>query len=897
MDLIVTHNNADFDALGAAVAAHKLYKDSKILLPGSQEQAVRRFLSLARDEINIETEKTCNFDQINRLILVDTRHRSRIGLARNLLERNVDVHIYDHHPRMPGDIKGEIDVHEEVGATITILINMLKGKKRFPLTPLEATIMLLGIYEETGSLTYRSTTRKDVDIVSFLLGKGASLQAVSSYLNRQLSEGELAFLVELINKSKTYLVNGINVALTEGEVTEFVGELGTIVHKLEEVENFPVLFVFFKTGTKVRILARSKEPKVDVNKILQKLGGGGHSTAATARINSTSINEVKERVLGLLKTMIKVKIYARDVMSRPVKTIPINMTIKRAKEIFDKLKVKGCPCIEKGKLRGIITMGDIKKALRHNFGHSKVTGYMRPKVITVSKNTPLHIIQKIMFEKNIGRLPVIQRGKLVGIVTRTDVLKKVYGDLFKGMYVKRTNKAKTKNIVLNLHKKMRALLPKQIMKLLKRIGKLAEDKGYSSFVVGGFIRDILLGVKNFDIDIVLEGNAVEFGSILARELGGTLVVHKKFGTATLVMDWPKGLKRPKLASPKFKIDLATARRERYEKPAALPTVEFSSLKDDLSRRDFSINAMAVSLNRNTFGQLIDFFDGLKDLRSKRIRVLHEASFIDDPTRIFRAVRFEQRFSFKIDTYTEKLIRDAVREKMFRKTENQRIRDEIILILKEDSPLKALRRMKALHELRFIHKGIVLNKRIEEFFERCFDNYICYQENRSKKRNLDLYVMYLMALTDKLDARGLSDLCDKFVFKRGDRIRVVSYKKNCKIVLNKLSAAKGLPPSKIYKILEPLSYETILVIAARANRTKVRKRISNFLGTYNKTRIKLRGDDLKECGIKEGPHFKKILGKLLYAKLDGKIKTKREEMVYLRKMCNKKMFQHTLTVSK
>jgi len=885
MDLIVTHNNADFDALGSAVAAHRLYPNSKILLPGSQEQAVRRFLSLAKDMIKIDTEKTCDFSKVDRLIIVDTSHRSRIGLAaQELLDKSIEVHIYDHHPHMPGDMKGKLDIHQEAGATITILLNILKKKKNFRLTPLEATIMLLGIYEETGSLTYRSTTRADVDIVSLLLGKGANLQAVSSYLNRQLSEGELAFLIELINKTKLYVINGVSIAISHGKVTEFVGELGTIVHKLDEVENFPVLFAIFDMGKKVRILARSRDPKVDVNKILQKLGGGGHSAAATAKIENMGIDEITKKVLDLLKTKIKVKIYAKDIMSTPVKTIPVKTTVQQTKKLFERFKIKGAPCIEKGKIRGIITSGDLNKALRHNFGHSKVTGYMRTRVFTIKENTPLHMIQKIMFEKNVGRLPVVKKGHLVGIVSRTDVLKRVHGDLFKGrepgLYKKGTRKGRKKS-VLNLYDRMHTVLPRQILKLLKLIGKMAEERDSNCFVVGGFVRDVILGVKNFDLDIVLEGNALELASLLARQLKGTLVVHRKFGTATVVTDWPKGLRKPLHASPKFKIDLARARKEKYEKPAALPTVEFSSLKNDLSRRDFSINAMATSLNTKTFGQLIDFFNGLEDLENKKIRVLHEASFIDDPTRIFRAVRFEQRFSFKIDPYTERLIRDAVKEKMFKKTENQRIRDEILLILKERHPLNALKRMKELHELRFIHGKIVLNKHMEKTFEMCSEIYPWYNENYPRKRNIDLYLMYLMVLTDGLNLKQIKDLCAKFVFKRNERIRLIAYKKNCRNIISALSSRTRFSASRIYKILEPVSYEAILVILAKTKTRRLKRRIYDFLEKYNGTKIKVRGDDLKKMGLKEGPHFKDILTKILYAKLDGKVRTKKEELAYLR----------------
>jgi len=883
VDLIVTHNNADFDALGSAVAAHRLYPDSRIILPGSHEHAVRRFLSLAKDEIDIETEKTCDFRMVRRIVIVDTRHKSRIGRVQELLKEKIEVHIYDHHPRMSGDIKGDIDVFEEVGATITILVNILRKKRTFTLTPLEATIMLLGIYEETGSLTYRSTTRADVDVVSFLLGRGANLQAVSSYLNRQLSENELAFLVELINRTENYTVNGISVTFASAEVTGFAGELGTIVHKLDDVENVPVLFVVFKKGNMIRVLARSRDPKVDVNKVLKKFGGGGHKTAATVRLHNVSETEIKEKILVVLRTMIRVKVYAKDIMSTPVKTISCGTKIAKAKTVLKKLGIKGVPCVTNGVIRGLITMGDMEKAIRHNLGHSRVTGYMRTRVYSVKEKTPLHIIQRLMFEKNIGRLPVIKKSRLVGIVTRTDVLKRIHGDLFrsKNGILSGKPRDKRRTVILNLEGKMRALLPRQIIRFLRYIGRTAEARGYASFVVGGFVRDVLLGVRNFDVDIVVEGDAVALGGVLAKDLKGTLVVHKKFGTATVISDWPRGIRKPSLAGPRFKIDIATARKEQYERPASLPTVEFSSLKDDLSRRDFSINAMAVSLNAKTFGQLIDFFNGLEDLKARKIRVLHEASFIDDPTRIFRAVRFEQRLSFRIDAYTEKLIRDAVKEKMFRKTENQRIRDEILLILKEMLPIKALRRMHELHELRFIHRGITLNRRIEDLFRSCHKIFMRYSKTRVLKRTVDLYAMYLMVFTDGLNLRQIKEICSKYVLRRSDRLRLISYKRNNSKIIRILSSAKEPKPSAIYKLLEPLSYEAILVILAKAESARCKRRVHLFLEQYGGVRIKTRGYDLMRLGLAQGPVFKKILSDILFAKLEGKIRTKKDETDYTR----------------
>jgi len=881
MNLIVTHTNADFDALGSAVAAGKLYPDSKIMLPGSQEHAVRRFLSLAKDLVRVENEKTCDLSQFSRLIVVDTRHSNRIGAAKNILSRNIDIHIYDHHPRSEGDIKGSLDIQETVGASITILLKRIREKRDIKLSPLEATIMLLGIYEETGSLTYRSTTLDDVNAVSYLLGCGANLQAVSSYLNRQLSFHELAFLVDLINKTQGTVINGISIAFTEGRYDEASGDVGTVIHKLDEVENFPVLFVFLKSRKHIRIIARSREKTVDVNQVLRRLGGGGHATAATARVEGSDADLIKEEILRILHAEIKVKIFAKDVMSSPVKTVSCGTTINEAEEFFKREGVKGAPCMNGGKLAGILTITDIEKAVRNNLGHSKVTGYIKPRTITIKENTPLYEIQKILFENKIGRLPVVKNGKVTGIVTRTDVMRRIHSDIF--YPDKNEGVRKEINEMVNLASRCEKVLPPPIMSLARFLGKNAEDMGYMSFMVGGFVRDVILGHRTFDIDIVLEGDAIKFARCIAEKLNGSIVVHKKFGTATVYIDWPRKVVRPILAGPKLKIDIATARREKYEKPAALPTVEFASIKDDLSRRDFSINAMAISLNSNTFGQLIDFFNGYRDLGLKKIRVLHEKSFIDDPTRIFRAVRFEQRLNFKIDDYTENLIRSAIREKMFKKTENQRIRDELILILQEKNPLAALNRMRQLQELQFIHKGIKLDKNSEELFRKAYEHYLWYKKEYRTRRPIDLYVIYLMILTEYLDLRGADAFCGKFVFKRGDRMRILSYKKFKKPVSRFLLAKKEPLPSAIYNVLEPLSYEVIICILAGLKSDKARTRVQRFFRKYNGVKIKTTGDDLIRLGIKAGPVYGKIMRLILTEKLDGRIRNKSQESAFIQKI--------------
>ena len=439
------------------------------------------------------------------------------------------------------------------------------------------------------------------------------------------------------------------------------------------------------------------------------------------------------------------------------------------------------------------------------------------------------------------------------------------------MSYKQRNRPQDRYVVKNLSKKMSGLLSRRILSLLRKIGIIADQERYPAFIVGGLVRDLVMGRPNIDLDVVVEGEGIAFADRLVKKLGGTLVVHQRFGTASVYMK--DGLK----------IDVATARKELYKAPAALPTVESSILKNDLSRRDFTINAMAVSLNRASFGQLIDFFGGERDLEHGRIRVMHDSSFIDDPTRIFRAVRFEQRFGFTIEGHTEDLIKHAIREKMFNRTEKQRIREELILILKEPDPIKGLRRMDELHELGFIHPEIKFSSRMEAFFRAVKDVLGWYGSSGFRKRVPDAWLVYLMALVDGLSYNELQEMCGKFVFVNRDRMRILLFKKLYRRLANIIGRRGKVLPHRVFAILEPLPYEVILAVMAKARSRTVSSRIEEFFGRHHGTRLGIRGNDLKALGLKPGPRFKKILNKILYRKVDGYLKTKADEIEYAKRL--------------
>lgn len=299
----------------------------------------------------------------------------------------------------------------------------------------------------------------------------------------------------------------------------------------------------------------------------------------------------------------------------------------------------------------------------------------------------------------------------------------------------------------NVAQLLKQKLPVSVFRLIRKIGNLAEDNSFSAYIVGGFVRDLLLDVKNLDLDIVVEGEALDFVKILQGIIDVKIVAHPKFGTATVSLH------------DGFKIDFASARKEEYIHPAALPRVCLSSIREDLFRRDFTINALAIRIGREDFGRLLDMFNGQKDLENGKIRVLHEKSFIDDPTRIIRAIRFEQRYNFKIEPKTFKLIQKALASGLPNRLSRFRLGREFILLLKEEKPLKAVLRFNQLCGLELIHPMIKLDKSVNLRIKSPGPE--------------DDWLVYFALLTRRLSEQQMEKLCRDFSLARKDKQRLKS----------------------------------------------------------------------------------------------------------------------------
>lgn len=870
MEVITSHTNADFDALASMVAAKKLYPDAVIVFAGSQEKSMRDFfIESAAYTVEFERLKNIDIDRITRLIIVDNRNPNRLGkLAGALGRQGVSVHIYDHHPPMEGDIRGDVEVIEEVGATTTLMVEILR-KRGMPVSPLEATIYALGIYEETGSLSYLSTTPRDAEAAAYLIGQGANLNVVSDFITRELTVEQTAVMNELVASAKRYDINGVPVVIAATATPHFLPDLAALAHRIRDRENIDVLFLVVQMGEKTHIIGRTRTPQVNAGKVLELFGGGGHLTAAAAVVKDLTYLEAREKLIDVLRNHIKPGRTAAEIMTSPVKTVASGSSIEEAGEEMTKFSVNVLPVLDGKRFLGIITREVVQKALFHGLGKRRVDDFMSTGVVSVEPDAPLERVERIMIEERQRFLPVINlAGMLVGAITRTDLLRTLHEERFSAVSAE-ADHYQTRNVRGLIEER----IPSQIRNALKTVGDVADEYGFPVYLVGGIVRDIFLRKTNHDIDIVVEGDGITFAGMLVRRTGGRMKTHQKFGTAVVVL--PDGLK----------LDIATARLEYYKSPAALPTVELSSIKKDLYRRDFTINTLAVRLNRSHFGDLIDFFGGLRDIKERTIRILHNLSFVEDPTRVFRAIRFEQRFDFQISKHTQNLIKSAVNMKLFTRLSGDRIYDEIVHMFSEADPLKVLRRMQEFDLLKFLHHNLKFTGEMERLFISINEALTWYRLLYMDKP-VQRWFVYFLGLLDRLKDSAALEALERLSVPPRVRKRAMEARLRMRDILFEFYRNSRIPPSRVYELLQPLETEQILLLMAKAKKEPAKKLISFYVTRLRDIRVSLTGEDLKQMGIPPGPRYRKILGDLLNAKLDGLVATKDDEIAFVRRMAIK-----------
>ena len=848
VDVIVSHTNTDFDALGAMLAARRLYPGAAIALSGSLNRNVREFYRLHADDLELVEAGRLDPEAIRRLIVVETVHRERLGeLEQVARDPEVEVVVFDHHTgEAPDWVKPENLVLSEDGALTTTMVGIL-AEREIAVTPLEATVFALGIHEDTGSLGYPDAGVRDAEALAWCLRHGALQDVVAQYLRTPLSEEERTLLDALVSSVEAHEVAGVEVLIAAVAWPVYVDGVSNLAHKIVDLTDALALICLVEMDGRVFCVVRTRLHELDAAGVAEALGGGGHPQAASA-VHRGSLAEARELVLAALPQAARPVRTAAEIMSRPARFVGPETPVAEAMVLCQRHRQSGILVGDAQRLAGHVTRENLDQAIGHGLSHAPVKSVMSTEVATCSEETPLPELTRLLRSSDAGRVAVVRGGEVVGVVARSDLLHAL-GE---------TRVEEAAPAGPDLSERLLALPGLEpLFQTVQAVGEGFEGV----YLVGGAVRDLLMDEPSFDVDIAVEGDGIAFGRALAKALGGRVVPHDKFGTAVVIHDGGR-------------VDVATARTEFYDYPGALPAVEQASIRQDLYRRDFTINALAVSLKGEDFGRVVDFFGGLADLDAGVLRVLHNLSFIDDPTRLFRALRYENRYGFRMEAHTQGLARACVEMELVGELSSARLRDELEALLSEQEVAGTLRRLAELHLDQAIHPHLAAGEDAVELVAEL-------DELRARLApETPVWRPRLAALARRLPPDELYDWFERLRLRRRDADRIADAV-TVAARLRELVAGTD-EPAALRALAEPHDPDGVLMAMAGAGE-EVRSRLERYFAELRDVRLEISGEDLAELGLAESPQVGVVLDEVLRRKLNGELAGRDAELAAAREL--------------
>jgi tRNA nucleotidyltransferase (CCA-adding enzyme) len=860
MLLILTHENADFDAVASQLAARKLYPEGVPLLSRRVNRNVQQFLTLYWDALPFMRPDDWQRRRVDRVLLVDTQSLPGV---RGLHPEKAAVQVIDHHETEDSGQPGWTYHVEQVGSTTTLLVEMLQ-EAGLSLTILELSLLLLGIHEDTGSLVYDTTTARDAHAAAWLLEQGAQLSLLRRFLDFPLSEGQQALYEKLQQNAQWLRIEGQGIVLaTAVAAHDFEEEISAVAHRLRDALSPDGLILLVKLKPNhVQMVARSTTDDLDVSALAHAFGGGGHNRAAAATILDQTLENVEQKVRDLLPSMVRPMAKVSQIMSYGVQILPATATVATAAELMQRFGHEGYPVVdpESARLVGLLTRRAVDRAMSHKLERLPVSQVMKVGEVTVRPSDSIEQVQRLMIEEGWGQIPVVaeesdgEAGPLIGIVTRTDLLNLL-------------SEPPRPSDQHEMRRHLAAYLPTALWQLVQAASTVAGELNMPLYFVGGLVRDLLLDKPLTDIDLVVEGDAIKLVRRLQASFGGDVRSHARFGTAKWLVA-PEVWQSVAPAAPHSEvpdaIDFVTARSEFYTRPSALPEVERSSIKLDLHRRDFTINTLAIRLDGAHLGELLDFYGGRRDLDQGLIRVLHSLSFIDDATRILRAIRLEQRLGFTIEEHTATLMQAAL--PMLDRVTGDRIRHEIELALRESRPTAVLERLAELNVMAQIHPNLLWHDSAAAAIERAQKllNEPLWRETLQGDSPAFVYfALWLLPLSLPVQTAVM------------DRLKVRKTTRDDLTAINQLLAGlaafpAGAPPSRVVQTLRSHSLRGLLVARAAVVDPVVIDQIERYFHEWRHVRTALDGTELLALGLKPGPQIGRLLERLLAARLDGEV---------------------------
>jgi tRNA nucleotidyltransferase (CCA-adding enzyme) len=829
------------------LAARLLYPEAVVAV-ASLNRNVRDFYRLHADELGAVTEVSrLELAAIRRLIVVEVTSASRLGdLEGVALDRDVETILFDHHGEhaLPEWVSEQAAVLSTDGALTTTLVGIVAERELVP-TSLEATAFALGIHEDTGSLTHATTTQRDVDALSWCFRHGARQDLVNEYLHAPLAPAERGLLQHVLGALEPAEPAGDDVLLAAVSWPEYVEGVSNLAHKIVDLTDARALVVLVEMDERVFAVVRSRLERIDAAAVAAVLGGGGHAQAASA-ITRESLANARERILAAIRASSASVPLARDVMSTPVRAVQPDATVRDAMTLCQRHGQSGVFVVEDGMLVGGVSREDLDKAIGHGLSHAPVRGIMSSRVASVGGDASLAELRTLVASAEDGRVAVLGDDRLVGVVSRTDLLRALEGPA-------PVEHAPKEDIAAHLRASER------LMRIADAVASLGE-RADGVYLVGGTIRDLLLGEESFDVDIAVEGDAIAFAYALSEALGGRATPHQRFGTA--VVSYGEG----------ERVDVVTTRTEFYDAPGALPTVERAGLREDLFRRDFTINAMAASLAAADLGRLVDPYGGRADLEARVLRVLHNLSFIDDPTRIFRGIRYEARHGFRFEEHSARLLRGCIEMGLVGDLSSSRLRDELTALLEDPGASAGIARLGELGADRAIHPRLRGDDEAAALFSRA-----C--ELRDELgADVPTWRIGIAALARELTTEEAYGWLERLAVRRRDAELIVGAVTVAPRIVERLRE-EPLDPAQVVALADPFAPDAPLFALALEDRAELRE----YFRRLRDVRLEIGGTDLIALGLPESPQIGEILAELRKRKLNGELDGRDAELAAAREL--------------
>jgi len=776
--ILLAPPNADLDALSSLYGLSLLEKDAKLFYTSFSPKAKKLFEDI-KDRFNI-LKSLEGLENIH----IFTVDYSSIDFVFGLLkkEKIKKITLFDHHIRhIEKEPLVEAYIDETLGACTTLIIEYII-KKQIPISKEDASILLCGIYDDTNYFSIKDISPRDFEAASYLIKKGADIEFVNKYVKSYISLKDLIHVEEYLKSLEILNINGKKIGFIVLDTTQ--ESIIDNLKDLKELEDLDAYFIIMSSSINTYVVARSKT--IDVESILSKLGGGGHTLASGLKLNFVSSKKLKSIILELLKEE-NPKITLKDIMTKHPLTLKKDMSVEEAFYTLSNFKISKAPVLDENEhVMGAITKKVSAKAL--DISKKSKVQELLVSIPLLKEDDFIWEAEKVFLENPL--VPMIgvldKEGKLVGIITKSDLIRHITGDEEQKISTKRIN---TPSYMMDIIMDIKSVIP----------------KGEKLYLVGGVVRDIILNRPSYDIDFVFEGDI----DLLEQSLKSHgIKTHRFLGFNSVHFKY-KG----------FKIEISSTRREYYEMAGAYPVVSKASLKEDLFRRDFTINTLLLSLDEEDFGTVIDYFGALNDIKNKIIRVLHPLSFIEDPVRILRAIRFEAKLNFKLSKDTKRLLEETLQKGMLKYAPKGRIFNELKIALQEK-------------EFENIFETYKKYGIIESLFEYKPDYIYIEEKSKNLKMFSDWYLLeyktpfkeaswiffwLLVKNAPSLEEilKGIS--APAFVYKFVEI--------NIKHIISEILKAKK--PSELYIILKPFSLEELALFATEGN-VDVMNRIVKYL---------------------------------------------------------------------